>query len=306
MFFIYNVINGEIMIRSMTGYGTASSTLGDISCTTDIRSVNNRYLDINIRNTSALYQYEKQFKSVIKDYVKRGKVDVYIKINASSSENVTVRINENLLSKYLQAANRLEQDYSVKNDLLVSHFVANTEIFEIIEDDSEEVKQAFLQCALNSLNSSLEVFLKSKEIEGEQLYKDLKAKAKYVEEQVLAIKHNIREYDEQLKDYYFTRTRKLADDFTLDRDRLYTEVAVLIDKSCIDEELVRLLSHINQFSEVLDSEGSVGKRLDFIVQEMNREANTILSKSKSSDLSKRGLNIKTEIEKIREQVQNIE
>ncbi len=294
------------MIKSMTGYGTGAASLEDVSFTVDMKSVNSRYLDINLRLPSTLYPYENELKNIIKKRLTRGKVDVYIKCQSLLIYDTRVEINEALFEEYLRRAEELSVKYNIENNLKLSHFIGNNEIFVLDSDDSEDKRELFLKGALEALEKSLDSFIKAREVEGEELYTDLLSKLDFIDEQVGEIKKYSDIYNKEIGTFYFERVAKLAEDFKLDNDRIYTEVALLIDKSCVDEEVVRLSSHVKQFRDVINSDKAVGKKLDFIVQEMNRESNTILSKSKSLKLSNIGLEIKTEIEKIREQIQNIE
>ncbi len=294
------------MVNSMTGYGTASISKENLTLTVDIKSVNSRYLDINMRLPSNLFQYESELKNVIKQRVHRGKVDVYIKNESVFDNNINIEVNKELLTRYIELGNIIEEQFSLKNDLCLSNLVNNSNLFTIVNVENEEIKTKLLDLTKEALNKSLDVFIDSRKCEGAELYNDLKLKLDFIEKQVKFIEGKIDDFNEELREHYFKRVESLAEKFTLDNDRLYTEVALLIDKHCIDEEVVRLFSHIKQFREIIDSNVSVGKRLDFLVQEMNRESNTMLSKSKSVELSEIALSIKTEIEKIREQVQNIE
>ncbi len=294
------------MVNSMTGYGTASVSKDELALTVDMKSVNNRYLDINMRLPNNLFQYENELKSIVKQRVHRGKVDIYIKNESVFANDINVEVNEELLSKYLNLGKSLEKQFFLKNDLCLSNLINNQNLFTIVNVEDDTLNARLMDLAKEALKKSLDVFIESRRAEGLELYNDLIQKLDFIEEQVKKIESASDKFNEELKEHYFVRVENLAEKFTLDNDRLYTEVALLIDKHCVDEEIVRLFSHIKQFKEIISSNGSIGKRLDFLVQEMNRESNTMLSKSKSNELTQLALSIKTEIEKIREQVQNIE
>ncbi len=294
------------MIKSMTGYGTALASNDEISVSVDIRAVNSRYLDMNFRLPSSLYPYENSLKNKIKSTINRGKLDVYIKVDNLASGESRVVVSRELLEDYLRSADALAGEYDIENDLALSHFIGNTNIFTLVALEEEDAGECIFDLTKQALDEALAIFLESRTTEGAELYNDLIKKLDFIDMQVNKAKSSSAAYNDELKTYYFNRVKELADDFKVHEDRLYTEVALLIDKHCIDEEVVRLDSHTKQFREILDMDDAVGKRLDFLVQEMNRESNTILSKSKSVELTSIGLSIKTEVEKIREQIQNIE
>ena len=290
----------------MTGFGRGEAVgeLGRISV--EMKSVNHRYLDLGIKMPRKLNPLEGNIRSFIKDKIYRGKVDIYINFEGFSEENVSIHYNKTIAKEYMEYFRQMSEEFSIDNDVKVSRLSAMPEVFSMIQgDDDEEGLWLLLK---EALSSAVDEFLTVRDKEGEQLAADLLSKLDYMGTLVDAVEER---YPQILADYRERLRTKLSEviaDTELDENRIAAEVVIFADKCCVDEETVRLKSHIRQVADALGgpANDSVGRRLDFLVQEMNREANTMLSKSADMTITDVAINIKTEIEKIREQVQNIE
>ena len=292
------------MIKSMTGFGRCEIMEGSRKYTVEMKSVNHRYLDVNIKMPKKLYMFESAIRSELKKYASRGKVDIFITMEDFSESNAMVKYNKELAAEYMQKLMEMAEDFGLDNDIRVSTLSRYPEILtmeEVAADEEElwkELKQAFAGAA--------EQFVSSRVVEGEHLRNDLIEKLDGMLERVAFIEERspqiIKEYREKLE----AKVQELLGDVKVDESRLLTEVTIFADKSCVDEEIVRLKSHIATTKATLIAGGDIGRKLDFIAQEMNREANTTLSKSNDLEISNCAIELKTEIEKVREQIQNIE
>ncbi len=292
------------MIKSMTGFGRCEVAENNRKFTVEIKSVNHRYLDVNIKMPKKLNYFESSIRTELKNYISRGKVDVFITYEDFSENNSSVRYNKELAGEYLKYLRQMAEEFGLDDDIRVSTLSRYPEVFTMEEqtDDEEELWKE-LQAAING---AAEMFVQTRIEEGNHLKDDLIEKLNgmlklvdYIEERSPEI---IAEYRKRLEE----RVRELIEEKNVDEARLLTEVTVFADKVCVDEELVRLKSHITTMSATLKEGGTIGRKLDFLAQEMNREANTILSKSNDLKVSNCGIELKTEIEKVREQIQNIE
>ena len=292
------------MIKSMTGFGRCEILEGTRKYTVEMKSVNHRYLDVNIKMPKKLYMFESAIRSELKNYASRGKVDIFITLEDFSEANAKVKYNKELAKEYMAHLEQMAEDFNLDNDIRVSTLSRYPDVLtmeEVQEDEEElwkELKQAFKGAA--------EQFVAARVTEGEHLRDDLVEKLDGMLERVAFIEERspqiIKEYREKLE----TKVRELLGDTKVDEARLLTEVTIFADKSCVDEEIVRLKSHIATTKATLLAGGDIGRKLDFIAQEMNREANTTLSKSNDLAISNCAIELKTEIEKVREQIQNIE
>lgn len=292
------------MIKSMTGFGRCEVTEGNRKYTVEMKSVNHRYLDVNMKMPKALNFFESTIRNVLKEYMERGKVDLYITYEDFSEERFSLKYNEELAGEYLTHLNAMAEKFGLENDIRVSTLSRYPDVFtmEEIETDEKEL-WAGLEKAIRG---AAEQFVTSRITEGEHLKADLCAKldtmltyVDFIEERSPVI---MKDYRERLE----AKVQELLGDRQIDDGRIATEVTIFADKICVDEETVRLRSHINGMKAALEAGGSIGRKLDFIAQEMNREANTILSKANDLEISDTGINLKTDIEKVREQIQNIE
>lgn len=292
------------MIRSMTGFGRGEATVDGRDITVEIKSVNHRYFEFNCRTTRGFGFLEEKLKSYIKERVSRGKIDMFVSLSQKEDTESIVKINPSLALGYINALKKLSDEYGVKDDISVSTVSSYSDIFQVHKapEDEEEVWNAVKPVLDTALNN----FIAMRETEGEKMKADVMSRAKHILSIVDEIEsrspERVKEYEARLKE----RIEELLGSADYDEQRVITEVAIFADKVAVDEETVRLRSHFDQLKSMMDSDGEVGRKLDFIIQEMNREANTIGSKANDSSLSHMVVDIKAEIEKIREQIQNIE
>ncbi len=292
------------MIKSMTGFGRCEITENNRKFTVEMKAVNHRYLDIIVKMPKKLNFFEAAIRSELKNYMSRGKVDLFITYEDLSEGSVGVRYNKELAAEYLKYLNEMRQDFGLEDDIRVSTLSKLPDVLTMEEEDGSE-EELWLELK-KALDGAAELFVESRISEGEHLKKDLLEKLDGMLKLVDFISERspqiIAEYSQKLRD----KVVEMLGDNTVDEGRLITEVTIFADKVCVDEELVRLRSHIESMKSALTEGGSIGRKLDFIAQEMNREANTILSKSNDLEISNCGIELKTEIEKVREQIQNIE
>lgn len=291
-------------IKSMTGFGRCEVTDGTRKITVEMKSVNHRYLDISIKIPKKLSFFETAIRGELKEYIQRGKVDIFITYEDTAESNLCVKYNRELAAEYMKYLWQMSEDFSLDNDVRVSTLSRYPEVLTMEEQTAdEEALWKFLQKAVHG---AAESFVETRAKEGDNIRDDLLAKLNGMLACVEFIEHRspqiIEEYKQKLRD----KVRELLEDTQIDEARLLTEVTIFADKVCVDEELVRLRSHITTTGECLAEGGGIGRKLDFLAQEMNREANTILSKTTDLEISNRAIELKTEIEKIREQIQNIE
>ena len=292
------------MIKSMTGFGRCEIAKEERKITVEMKSVNHRYLDVNIKMPKKLNFFEAAIRNELKNYIQRGKVDVFIAYEDLTESNVCVKYNKELAAEYMKYLEQMAEDFSLDNDIRVSTLSRYPEVLGMEEQTVDE--EELWQLLSEAIRGAAEQFVNTRIKEGENLKDDLVGKldgmlthVDYISERSPQI---IAEYRQKLEE----KVRELLDDVQVDESRLLTEVTIFADKVCVDEELVRLKSHIETTRENLIQGGSIGRKLDFIAQEMNREANTILSKANDLEISNRAIELKTEIEKVREQIQNIE
>lgn len=292
------------MIKSMTGFGRCEFTDEKRKFTVELKSVNHRYLDVNIKMPKKLNFFENSIRALLKEYIERGKVDVYITYEDYTEDNYALKYNSALAAQYLDYLNRMAEEFGLENDIRVSNLSRYPDVLVMEEQDVDE-KELWdgLECALRG---ACEQFVASRIKEGENLKVDLIDKLDHMISYVDFIEKRspqiMEEYRKRLED----KIKEILGDRQMDDGRIATEVTIYADKVCVDEETVRLRSHINTTKDTLLEGGSIGRKLDFIAQEMNREANTILSKANNIEISDTGINLKTSIEKVREQIQNIE
>lgn len=295
------------MVRSMTAYGRAKEQVGAKSISVEIKSVNNRYLDCQVKLTRAYSFLEERVKSYIQSAgISRGKVEVYIGVELTESEGTLITLDEAYTKSYIEALKSLRDTFGLADDITVMSVAANREVFTVTkaeedaERDWEEIKGV--------LDAALADFLAFREKEGERIKADLFAKKAHLEEIVSVIASRSAECIAAYREKLEGRLRTILADNQIDlnEQRILTECAIFADKVAIDEELVRLASHFASFDEIFSSSEPIGRKLDFLLQEMNRETNTIGSKAQDSDIAKSVIEMKNELEKIREQIQNLE
>ena len=292
------------MIKSMTGFGRCEVLKDSRKFTVELKSVTHRYLDVNIRMPKKLNFFETSIRTLLKSYADRGKVDIFITYEDLSQSQVSVKYNAALAAEYLKYLNQMAEEFSLDNDVRVSTLSRYPEVFTMEEcsEDEDELWNGLKE----ALEGAFSQFVEMRTKEGERLKEDILLKLDLLSEQIRFIEERspqiIAEYRTKLEE----KMRELLEDTQIDDNRIAAEVILFADKICTDEEVVRLKSHIQHMKETLEESNGIGRKLDFIAQEMNREANTILSKANDLDISNRAISLKTEIEKIREQIQNIE
>lgn len=292
------------MIKSMTGFGRCEIQETQRKITVEMKSVNHRYLDVNIKMPKKLNFFEAAIRNELKNYIQRGKIDLFITYEDYTESNVCVKYNKELAAEYMEYLKQMAEDFSLDNDVRVSVLSRYPEVLSMEEQTVDE--EQLWQLLERALKGAAQGFVETRIQEGEHLKDDLIAKLNGMLTHVDFISERspqiIAEYRQKLRE----KVCDLLEDTQIDENRLLTEVTIFADRVCVDEELVRLRSHIEATRQTLMQGGSIGRKLDFIAQEMNREANTILSKTSDLEISNRGIELKTEIEKVREQIQNIE
>lgn len=291
------------MIKSMTGFGRATYEVDGRTYTVEIKSVNHKYNDINIRLPRFLNSIEDELRKQIQANISRGKIDVFINFDNYSDKGYNIKINRNLAKEYLTELKSLADETGIPFELSVIDVSKLPDILKMEEDGDEELIAKELKVALSE---ALNNFVDMRTKEGEKLAEDMKKRVDWIEVKVGEIAKFsstlVEEYIEKLE----TRVKELMKTDVVDETRLAQEIVIYSDKCSIEEELTRLKSHISQFNELLKGSSPIGKKFDFLVQEMNREVNTIGSKANCLEITNRVIDIKTEIENIREQIQNIE
>ena len=292
------------MVKSMTGYGRAEDTLNGCTITVELRSVNNRYLDCNVRMPRLYLFAEETIKSRVQNTISRGKVDVFVTLDSTGGEQVQVSVNQPLADGYYAALTQLAERYGLSKDISVSLLSRFPDVL-LAEKAEEDVEQR-AQDICSVLDRALADFDQMRTREGARLEADVLSRAARIEELVGKVEEHspqtVAEYRAKLE----ARMNEVLSNTQLDPARILTEAAIFADKVAVDEETVRLRSHIGQLRHMLEQGGATGRKLDFLIQEFNREANTIGSKCSDIDIARHVVDIKAEIEKIREQVQNIE
>ena len=292
------------MIRSMTGFGRCEVSEAERKFTVEMKGVNHRYLDVNMRMPKKLNFFETAIRNRLKDYVQRGKVDIFITYEDLSEEQVSLKYNHALAAEYLNYFKQMQVEFGINGDVNAYSLSRCPEVLTMEEQDvNEEELWNGLQKALDG---ACRQFVETRTREGEQLKQDIIGKLDGMLETVALIEERspqiVTEYREKLE----TKVRELLADTQIDEGRMASEIVLFADKICTDEEVVRLRSHIKHMKDTFESGEGIGRKLDFIAQEMNREANTILSKANDLTVSNYAITLKTEIEKVREQIQNIE
>ncbi len=292
------------LVRSMTGYGRSVQTLSGREFTVEIRSVNNRYLDCTVKLPRAFSFAEDSVKQAVKQAVQRGKVDVFITVNSQSAEDVQVSLNKPVLEGYLKAMKTMVAEYGVADDLSASVLSRLPEVFVVEKPQADEAQlKADL---LTVVQDALDSYNRMRAVEGAALEADLRSRG----DTILALVAQVEQASPQTVAEYRRRLaekmQEILENKSLDESRILTEAAIFADKVAVDEETVRLRSHLEQMNQMLTQGGALGRKLDFLIQEMNREANTTGSKCTDVKIARIVVDIKAELEKIREQTQNLE
>ena len=292
------------MIRSMTGYGSAKGTAAGFAITIELRSVNNRYLDLGIKLPRGFLFAESEIKNYIQKKVSRGKLDFFLTLDSVESDQTRIRVNTRLAQAYRDAITEIGQNLELPASISALDIARFPDVLSL---EKEELDQdAFLRQLFPLLDTALEDFNAMRAREGEKLAEDLLQKADHIEEMVQAVErqapNTVSAYRERLE----AKLREVLADTSAAEERLIAEAAIFADRVATDEETVRLHSHLSQFRKLMEEGSPIGRKLDFLIQEFNREANTIGSKCQDSEIAYLVVELKSEIEKIREQVQNIE
>lgn len=292
------------MIRSMTGFGRAEDVSEHRKITVELKSVNHRYLDINVKIPVRFGFLELPVRNYLKERLERGKVDIYIGYQKDGDLSYTVHYNSELAAMYLKNLNDMADEFKLDNDIKLSNLSRYPDVFEIQEKE-QNTDELWNEISV-VLEKAVDSFVQSRENEGERIAADLFNKLDTMTELVDKIEEKSPMIIEEYKAKLVSKVQELLDNNQIDDNRIAAEVTIYADKICVDEEIVRLKSHIVEMQNTLHGGNDVGRRLDFIAQEMNREANTILSKSTNAEIADIGIDLKTLIEKIREQIQNLE
>ena len=293
------------MIRSMTGFGHGEvSNDKNQKVTVEMKSVNHRYCDISLKLPKKLAMFEANIRNIMKEYASRGKIDIYVSYEDLSATAVSLHYNQAMAEEYMQVFKKMQEDFNIETKITAEALAKYPEVVTIEEvQQDEEVWWELLEAALRQ---AAEKFVETRTIEGANLKRDLLGKLDQMAADVAFIEERspqiIAEYRSKLEE----KVKEFLEDSTIEENRIAAEVTLYADKIAVDEEIVRLQSHISSMTDVLESDESIGRKLDFMAQEMNREANTILSKSSDVDLADHAIELKTNVEKVREQIQNIE
>ena len=292
------------MIKSMTGFGRSEIVKGNRKISVEIKSVNHRYLEAGIKMPKKLNVFESRMRDLLKKYATRGKIDIFINYEDDSESQVNLKFNQNIADEYMAIFNNMSEKYNLKNDMTVGGLARFPEVITMdeVQEDEEELWH-FIE---EAMKAALEQFVNTRILEGENLKKDLLGKLDHMEELVAFVEKRSPEIMKEYRSKLESKVKELIGDTTIDQSRIATEVIIYADKICVDEETVRLRSHIEHARKCLNEDGGIGRKMDFIAQEMNREANTTLSKANDIEISNAAIDLKTEIEKVREQIQNIE
>lgn len=292
------------MIKSMTGYGKSEQTIDSLNVTVEIKSVNHRYFEFSARVPREYGFLEEKLKKYCNSLITRGKVECYVSVEDLEEREMEVNVNKTLAAGYVKALKELSERFGLKDDISAVTLSRYPDVITLhkASEDEERIWNAVKTVAETAVSK----FIEMRETEGSKLRGDILSRADYIIECVEFVEgrspETVREYNEKLKQ----RMKELLGDASVDEQRLLNEAAIYADKIAVDEETVRLRSHISQLREFMNSSEAIGRKLDFLVQEINREANTIGSKAQDVDIAKKVIAIKAEVEKIREQVQNIE
>ncbi len=291
-------------MNSMTGYGLFEKRSEDFYIKVEMKSVNNRYLDINVRMPNSIMYAEESVKSFIKSKIKRGKVDVFINFDYLDSSDVKIDVDYELLNKYISISKDLQEKFGVIDDLSFSKLMDDSNIFKAQkqEFDGDFIKDELLKV----VEMASKDFIEARSIEGEKIKEDFLVKLEEIRNLTAFIENrapiSLKGNEKRLRD----RVSEYLDSKEIDEDRILTEIAIMLDRLSIDEEITRLKIHIDNFNDIIKSKGAIGRKLDFLIQEINRESNTIGSKSNDIEITSKVVMLKSEIEKLREQAQNVE
>ena len=292
------------MIKSMTGYGRSQQTIGDRDILVEIRSVNHRYYEFSARVPRNMGYLEEKLKSYIKDSISRGKVEVLVTINNVNGKDETISVNVNVAQGYIDALRTANSTLMLPDDLTLSQLARLPDVFTVVKtiDDEEEVWQVVKTVTQQAVDN----FIHMRTVEGQKMFEDINGRLDSIEGMVAIVEEASPKTVEAYRNRLYEKLSEVLESKDIDEARIVTECAILSEKLAVDEETVRLKSHIDQFRELIHSEEPIGRKLDFLVQEMNREVNTTGSKAQDITITRTVVEMKSELEKIREQIQNIE
>jgi uncharacterized protein (TIGR00255 family) len=288
----------------MTGYGRAQGSVQGLQFTVELKSVNSRYFEFNCRLPRGYLFLEDKLKAFTAERVARGKIEMYVTIDSGADDQITVELNKPYADAYLKALGQLSRNYGIKNKVTAADFIGNSEMFKVVKTEIDE--DAVSKAALSVAQQAIDRFIAMRETEGAKLYEDVKNRVNTILQNVSFIEEKSPATVEAYRLKLENKIKELLGSASFDESRIITETAIYADKVAVAEETVRLRSHMSQLLDMLNQGGAIGRKLDFIVQEMNRETNTIGSKAQDLEIAQRVVDIKSEIEKIREQIQNIE
>lgn len=292
------------MIKSMTGFGRCELSNEKRKITVELKSVNHRYLDVNIRMPKKLNFFESAIRTLLKKYMQRGKVDMFISYEDYSEQTLAVKYNATIAKEYLTYLQQMADEFNLENDIRVSSLSRYPEVLTMEEQSADE--DELWSDLSQAIREACTQFVATRTTEGEHLKQDLVEKLHHMRDNVDKVEQRAPQIIAEYRSKLMEKVNELLGDTQIDEARLSTEIVLFADKICTDEETVRLKSHITSMLNALERSEGIGRKLDFIAQEMNREANTILSKSNDLETSDIAIELKTEIEKVREQIQNIE
>lgn len=292
------------MIQSMTGFGRGEAANEKYKVTIEMKSVNHRYLDLSVRLPRKLNFYEPAIRNQVKEFAKRGKIDIFVSIEQLQENAESIQYNPQIAVAYLSGISQMADEFSIDGTIQAYQLARFPDVFTKAEEDDNE--EEWIPIVTQALRDACEKFAESRRIEGEKLAKDLSEKLDHISDLVDKIETRSPQIVEEYRKKITEKVEQLLGDTQIDENLLATEIVMFSDKICVDEEMVRLRTHVEHVKETLAVGENIGRKLDFLIQEMNREANTTLSKANDSEVSEYGIDLKTEIEKIREQIQNIE
>jgi len=292
------------MIKSMTGFGRSEVTEDNRKISAELKSVNHRYLEVNLRMPKKLNFFDAAVRTYLKKYMNRGKIDIFINYEDLSDSQSALLYNETLAGEYLKYLRQMQQTFSLTDDVTVTQLSRYPDVLVMEEQTADE--EELWKLIQRALDEACSHFVETRVAEGNRLHDDILHKLDVIEQGIAVIEKRspeiVSEYRAKLED----KVKELLSDVQIDEGKIAAEVVIYADKICTDEEVVRLRSHVTAMRSALEETEGVGRKLDFIAQEMNREANTILSKANDIEVSNCAIGLKTEIEKVREQIQNIE
>ena len=294
----------EYMLKSMTGFGRMQEVINNREILVEIKAVNHRYYEFNSRVPRAYGYLDEKLKGFLNGRVSRGKVEVSISIFNQEGSDAAIEINRSIAEGYVSALRSVSDELNLRDDLSLSSIMRLPDIFNVVKTAEDE--EVIWQDVKTVASKALDKFIDMRETEGQKMYEDISSRLDFIESVVGEVEKRSPEVTELYREKLYSKIKEIVDDRNIDEARILTEAAVFSEKTAVDEETVRLRSHIAQYRSLLNSEEPVGRKLDFLTQEMNREVNTIGSKGQDLEITKMVVDLKSEIEKIREQIQNIE